>query len=108
MTNMSLNLGLCKGRHKIDGLYAYIFDAIEDVTDVNSIELEASRSIDSIINIVSHKVMHINLFVNGVNGLTVALIAAVKEIQWRGITLTLWHYNRESGTYFSQELDYYD
>lgn len=99
-----LNLGLCAGRHKIDGLYDYIFDGIEDVTDVNGIELEASDSIDYILNSVS-QVTHINLFVTG---LTVALVAAIKEIQRRGITLTLWHYNRDSGTYFSQELDYYD
>lgn len=119
----SLNLALCEGRHSIpqatDGT---IFPhEITDMTNTPALERTAYEGIfyacmvhgggllryepklEDITDIpfVFEQGMSINLYVTG---LTVALIAALNVCHTCGIKVTLWHYNRETGDYYPQEV----
>ena len=121
----NLNIALCEGRHQIpEAVDGAIFgNTITDVT--NSRKLE-DLAFSGLWNAAyrHHKTgetgflrtapdwdgcdmeplcfvqeLHINLYVTG---LTVALIAALNVCRHEGLTVTLWHFDRETGSYFSQ------
>ena len=88
------NMALCEGRHTIpmatDG---YIFPSTVDPLDTEKLERDAAASLDG--------VKKLNLYVTG---LTVALIATLNACKGLGISVTLYHYDRESGEYYPQEV----
>lgn len=45
--------------------------------------------------------VHINLYVTG---LTVALIAFLNAMKMEDVTITLYHFDRETGEYYTQEV----
>lgn len=95
----SIAVSLCEGRHPIpqavDG--ALFGSVIEDPTDVEGLTAEAE---DILLDRVGcHG--HVDLFVTG---LTVALIAVINAARKLEDSVTLWHYDRESGKYFPQEV----
>lgn len=122
-----LNLSLCEGRHEIpqatDG--AVFPSEISCVTDVKGLENKAFNSIwnaayrhfrnnesgflrnapdgewyeENELELVPG--LKINLYVTG---LTVALIAVLNVCKENKVEVTLWHYDRESGNYFPQEV----
>ena len=122
-----LNLSLCEGRYEIpqatDG--AVFPSEISCVTDVKGLENKAFNSIwnaayrhfrnnesgflcsypygewyeENELELVPG--LHVNLYVTG---LTVALIAALNVCKENKVDVTLWHYDRESGNYFPQDV----
>lgn len=123
----TLNLALCQGRHDIpqaiDG--AIFGSVIENMTDTNRLESSAFLHIWNIAYdhykngepgylrtspnwdgydmkpLVLCPDLHINIYVTG---LTVALIAALNAMRKEGISVTLYHYDRDTDSYFPQEV----
>lgn len=104
-------MGLCEGRHEIpmvtDG---YIFTeelSPEDISNPGRLEFMAADAIlDKCVEICPEKYMDLSgirmdLYVTG---LTIALIAALNICREEGIKVTLWHFNRETGKYYPQEV----
>jgi hypothetical protein len=88
------NMALCEGRHAIpqatDGA---IFGNSIDPLDVDGLEAVAKRKLSGLDSL--------NLYVTG---LTVALVAVLNATRELGISVTLYHYNRENGDYYPQEV----
>ena len=119
-TKNILNLCLCQGRHEIpDATDGSIFPQEVNPLDVSHLEFEA-------FNVVWNKCyqhgytkvedsdwdedgatplaianVHINLYVTG---LTVALIAFLNAMKMEDVTITLYHFDRETGEYYTQEV----
>ena len=95
-----MKLGLVKGRHEIPQVKGgYIF--IEDLnpTDVKEAEGKAYSVLAGIKAVYPDK--HIDLYVTG---LTMALIAVLNATKRHGMSVTLYHFDRETGEYFPQEV----
>ena len=97
-----LNLALCEGRHPIpQAVDGSIFcGEIADVTATEALETIAFNALEEKTNVPLNSV-ELNIYVTG---LTVALIAALNVCHTCGIKVTLWHYNRETGDYYPQEV----
>lgn len=93
---MTARMALCEGRHEIpqaeDGS---IFGRDLNPLDVSGMETEAT------LKLAQMNPEHLDLYVTG---LTVALVAVLNVARRRGISVTLYHYNRESGDYYPQEV----
>ena len=102
MKTVELNMSLCKGRHEIEAAKdGSIFDCeIADVTNTEAIENQALEVVKGLILKCKCK-PHINLYVTG---LTVALIAAINACNRWGVKVTLYHFNRDTGDYYPQEV----
>lgn len=125
--NKTLNLALCQGRHDIpqaiDG--AIFGSVIENMTDTNRLESTAFHHIWNAAYrhykngesgylrtspdwdgcdmepLMLCPDLHVNIYVTG---LTVALIAALNAMRKEGISVTLYHYDRDTDSYFPQEV----
>lgn len=91
----TLKLGLCTGRHTIEGIQGYIFDEIEDVTNVGALFDEAYSNLKELEN------GKLELYVTG---LTVALIEVLNACKFLNIKVELYHFNRETNSYFKQNV----
>ena len=91
-----INVALCEGRHPIpDATDGAIFGTIINPTDVDGLEQEA-------INFLKGSgCASLNLYVTG---LTVALIATLNACKQLNIAVTLYHFDRDSGEYFPQNV----
>lgn len=89
-----MKLGLCKGRHEIDGVDNYVFPTEVDPLDVDGLLAQASSAVRG--------ADFVDLYVTG---LTVALVAVINACGLQEIPLTLWHYDRESGEYYPQSVE---
>lgn len=126
-----LYMALCEGRHAIpDAVDGAIFPAtIEDVTDVRGLEVAAEAAIAQAAlahyragetdymptalyaNVVERRgrfpqvdvAPSIDLVLY-VTGLSVALVAVINACMRVGISLTLMHFNRETGDYYPQDV----
>lgn len=126
-TETKLNMALCHGRHNIpDAVDGEIFTAeILDVTDTSTLERHAFTGIWNAafrhykngetgflrteedwdgsdcepLELVPG--LRLNLYVTG---LTVALIAALNVCRKEGLNVTLWHYDRVTGSYYPQKV----
>lgn len=88
-------LGLCgPGRHEIPDVSGYIYPAEINPLDIGGLEQTAEAAIDGL--------EALDLYVTG---LSVALVAVINTAYRRGIPLTLWHYDRDSATYYPQAID---
>lgn len=121
-----LNLALCKGRHEIpDATDGAIFSVIQNVTDTEALERHAFTGLwnaafkrwkagesgflrtdpewdeSDAEPLMFVRGLKINLYVTG---LTVALIAALNVCRAKGLSVTLWHYNKDTDDYFPQEV----
>ncbi len=92
---MIKKIGLCEGRHKINGISGYIFGKEVDPLDVIRLEKEAFNAITKI----EADELHIY-----VTGLTVALIASLNACKKLNKKVVLYHFNRETGDYYPQEV----
>lgn len=93
-----ISLGLCQGRHSIPRVQNYIFTQEVKPLDIDGLTRQA---VITLYNLKKQGITTINLYVTG---LTVALVAVINAAITHGITLILWHYDRESGNYYPQEL----
>lgn len=111
-----LNLALCGDRHEIPhATEGYIFETINNITSPKSLEETAFSRLWSIAYNEGYVIpsdddeyqlyisndVHINLYVTG---LTVALIAVLNVCRAEGLSVTLWHYDKITNNYFSQEV----
>lgn len=109
-----LNMAVCEGRHDIpqatDGAIFQNEIPSDFLTVVSILEDKAFGSLWSVCwkkDMIDHKTntivtgIKLNLFVTG---LTVAVISAIKVAKKEGMEVTLWHYDRDTGTYYSQEV----
>lgn len=93
----SAAMSLCKGRHEIpEAVDGSIFGTEVDPLNVEELQAQAMEMLSAL------EIRHLDLYVTG---LTVALIAALNACRSLGITVTLWHFNRETGKYYSQEVE---
>lgn len=92
-----MNVALCQGRHEIpQATEGAIFEnEIADPTNTAALQTWAYAKLSAM------GVVELNLYVTG---LTVALIAAINACKELGVNLTLWHFDRETGGYFKQEV----
>lgn len=98
MENNKINLGLCQGRHSIPQVSSYIFAQEVNPLDVDGLTRQA---IVTLLELKKQGITTIDLYVTG---LTVALVAVINAAITHGITLICWHFDRESGNYYPQEL----
>ena len=90
-------MALCSGRHEIkDAKDGAIFDVIQDPTDVKGLETEAINKLASL------DIEYLELYVTG---LTVALIASLNACKKLDIKVTLYHFDRDTGTYYKQNVE---
>lgn len=88
---MKYTYELCKGRHPTPASSA-IFAGEVNPTDVEGLRAAANAAIPADCD-------GIDLYVTG---LSVALLAVVAVCEARQISLTAWHFDRESGEYYPQ------
>ena len=110
-----IKVGLIKGRHEMP-VDNYIFDEITDVLDFDTMNKQIINFINNNINIYTAYGCGINqigyedvevltadtkliVYVTGLTSVTAELI---KVCALKGISLTLMHYDRESGDYLPQ------
>lgn len=97
-----MNLGLCKGRHEIKEVEKYIFD--EDYFSDGKKIKDLSSQVSHVINfVIANKLQkqEVNLYVTG---LTVALISALNALKVCHVKVNLYHFDRDTNTYFKQEV----
>lgn len=91
-------VGLCKGRHEIPEVDNYIFPETVNPLDVEGLEKQAGEYFNRLAK--GSGGVSVDLYVTG---LTVALVAAINAA-WGNIDLRLFHYDRDSGTYYPQRV----
>lgn len=85
---------LCEGRHPIpQATNGAIFGNMLNPLDTEGMEAEALTKLEGMETL--------NLYVTG---LTVALIAVLNAARQTHTNVTLYHYNRETDTYYTQEV----
>lgn len=89
------SMELCKGRHSTPATDGAIFETEVNPLDVTALESDAKAKLASL------NIIKLNLYVTG---LTVALIAVLNVARELNIKVTLWHFDRESGEYYKQEV----
>ena len=92
-----VKFGLCKGRHNIPDVTEYVFCGPIDPLDVEGLYNMADKSLCNVLS--TDTVLHIY-----VTGLTVALAAVIKWCLKYSIPLTLYHFDRDTNTYYPQEI----
>ena len=110
-----IKVGLIKGRHEMP-VNNYIFDEINDVLDFDNMSKQIVDFINNNINIYSVYGCGINQIgyedvevltsdtklVVYVTGLTSVTAELIKVCALKGISLTLMHYDRDTGDYLPQ------
>lgn len=85
---------LCEGRHKIlEATDGAIYPNIVNPLDIMSMRKTAEEKIKGC--------TAVNVYVTG---LTVALVEVINVCRYYNIPLTLYHFNRDSGDYYPQEV----
>lgn len=117
----AISVGLCEGRHELpSALKEYIFKGEINPLNITYLENKAFDRLWSIAYrngwvvtdpawneydeeplLIDADKFHINLYVTG---LTVALVAVLNVCRNEGISVTLMHFDRESGEYYPQEV----
>ena len=88
--------GLVQGRHEISEVKDYIFTNTLDPADIMGIRSLAKKSLDFL-----DKGDSLTVYVTG---LTVALVEVINICHSKGVRLTLMHFDRNTGSYFPQEV----
>lgn len=91
----SASMELCKDRHSTPATDGAIFETEVNPLDIIVLESHAKERLANL-NITS-----LSLYVTG---LTVALIAVLNATKELNIKVTLWHFDRETGKYYCQEV----
>lgn len=92
---MKKSMELCKGRHEIpNAVDGAVFPNTLDPLDVQGMGLMAEESIGEI--------DELDLYVTG---LSVALTSVINCCRRKGVKLTLYHYNKETGDYYPQSVE---
>lgn len=113
-----VTLGLTEGRHELPPVDGFIFPKEVDPTDLEYINATVSEKIQSFVGIKKtsrlglnqsswddvecfegEKILHLY-----VTGLTVLTASVISYCALNGISLTLFHYDRETKDYYKQRL----
>lgn len=94
-----VKLALCESRHEIPEVDGAVFPNTVDPTDMVSLRVHCARRLKS--EILDKGITYLDLYVTG---LTVALVEVINWCIAHKVHLTLWHYDRESGDYYPQEV----
>lgn len=90
------SMALCEGRHEIpQAVDGSIFGNTIDPLDPNGLQAEAKSKFREL------DIKSLDLYVTG---LTVALISVLNACRELEIEVTLYHYDRESGNYYPQQV----
>lgn len=90
------SMALCEGRHEIpQAVDGSIFGNTIDPLDPNGLQAEAKSKLREL------DIKSLDLYVTG---LTVALISVLNACRELEIEVTLYHYDRESGNYYPQQV----
>lgn len=90
----SVSMGMIKGRHEIP-VEKYIFDNdIENVFDFKWMQ-----------NVIHSKLLHVDSLNLYVTGLSVVLVEIINYCIFNNISLTLYHFDRESNGWVAQKTD---
>lgn len=89
-----LKMCLCEGRHEIPGAE----DGAIFGNSLNPLDLEGMRAT------AAAKLAGVEALDLYVTGLTVALVEVINFCHANGVSLTLWHFDRETGGYYPQEV----
>lgn len=88
-------MALCEGRHEIpEAVDGAIFGNTIHPLDIKGMRKTAAEKLNG--------VQVLDLYVTG---LTVALVEVMNYCHVNGVALTLWHFDRESGTYYAQPVE---
>ena len=88
------HMALCKGRHDIP-------DAVDGAIFATEINPLAVAEMESYATEIVRGLDGLTLYVTG---LSVALVAVINACHRENVMLTLMHYDRESGSYYPQEV----
>lgn len=113
-----VTLGLTDGRHELPPVDGFIFPMEVDPTDLDYINDTVSEKLQSLVGI--HKVARVGINQGSyddvlcfegekqvhlyVTGLTVLTAAVINYCALNGISLTLYHYNRDTKDYYPQRM----
>lgn len=110
-----VNLGVCAGRHEMP-VDNFIFDKIEDPTDVKALEAKALEWYRSNVTPLREEGLNvdINIYVTGLTVATVAIVKAfIHEHEWaidndypcivHNGNIVLWHFDAVGKGYYPQE-----
>lgn len=91
------HMALCNGRHAIpDAVDGSVFEhEIADPTDVAGMEAKAHA------RLFDMDITSLELYVTG---LTIALIATINACKKLDISVVLWHFDRNTGAYYKQDV----
>lgn len=117
MKKETITVGLIAGRHNLP-VDKYIFEEIQDVLDIKSIHCRISEFLETEVGITQDFGTCINQcdytdvegfwgqrhLVVYVTGLTVVATELVRMCALNGVSLTLMHYDRETGNYVEQAI----
>lgn len=93
---MLKNMALCEGRHLIpEAVDGAIFPEVVNPLDIKGLEEIAYNSINL------RLATSLNLYVTG---LTVALVTVINYCKMHNIDLTLYHYDRNTNSYYPQKV----
>lgn len=94
-----IKIALCEGRHQMpEGVEGAIFPNTLNPTDIEGLDRITKGFIDSHLN------TKIDLYVTG---LTVALVSVIKACHDQPVALTLYHFDRETNSYYPQVVQEY-
>lgn len=93
---LKIKLGLCKSRHDIEGVHNYVFPQTLDPTNLSEISRICRKKM---IALGVKQGDQIDLYVTG---LSVALVDVINYCIVNQVQLNLYHYNRDTGTYYKQ------
>ena len=90
----SASMALCEGRHVIpQAVDGSIFENTLDPLNFQEMEVIATEKLKGLKSLELY-----------VTGLTVALVSVLNICHKENISVTLWHYNRDTASYYSQEV----
>lgn len=98
-----LEIALCEGRHEMPVKRA-IFSSTINPLDTKELEKIASKKLYELQK--ENKEFDSPVYVY-VTGITVACVAVIQACVMDGISLTLMHYNKETGEYYPQEFHFW-
>lgn len=96
-------IGLCQGRHRIECVEDYIFPQEVNPLDPDGLRESALRKLKEVYGASKGNLWGRELHIY-VTGLSVALVAALDAALSLALSVTVWHYDRESGEYYPQKL----
>ena len=105
MRERTIELGLCKGRHDIQGVQEYIFENILDPTNLKYMHDKALETINKYSSDVDY--LYLGLYITGLTVATTSVINAVLDhnrTYKNRVILTLYHYNKDTDTYYPQQI----